>query len=69
MNPILFYPQTAEQVRIFREFAEKFNWHYDSRQNLWDKYITCSPKNVNLSDDEIAEMVRAERYEKVKNNH
>ena len=37
----------------------------DKRQNLWDKYIQNSPQDIDLSDEEIMEEVRAVRYGKV----
>jgi hypothetical protein len=49
---------------FFKLFADKFNWHYDSRQNLWETYVKSSPQNVNLSDNEIMEMISTMRYAK-----
>ena len=49
---------------FFKLFADKFNWHYDVRKNLWNEYIKSSPKDVDLSDDEIMNMVSAVRYGK-----
>ena len=50
---------------FFKLFADKFGWQFNSRQNLWDEYIKDSPVDVNLSEEEIMEEVRAVRYEKV----
>ena len=50
---------------FFQLFAEKMGWLIENKQNLWDKYIQNSPKNVILTDEEIMEEVRAVRYGKV----
>ena len=50
---------------FFKLFANKFGWQFNSKQNLWEEYIKNSPDNVDLSEDEIMEAVRAIRYEKV----
>jgi hypothetical protein len=36
----------------------------ETKADLLDKYIASRPKNVNLSDEEIMEEVRAVRYAK-----
>jgi len=50
---------------FFKLFADKLGWQFNSRQNLWDEYIKVSPENVDLSEEEIMEEVRAVRYGKV----
>ena len=54
---------------FFKLFADKFDWHYNVRQNLWDEYIKTSPQNVELSDDEVINMVRTVRYGTAQGNH
>ena len=50
---------------FFQLFAEKMGWSVNRKQDLWEKYIKNSPKNVPLTDEEIMEEVRAVRYAKV----
>ena len=52
-------------LMFFKLFADKFGWKFKSRQSLWDEYIKSSPENVDLSEEEIMEEVRAVRYGKV----
>jgi hypothetical protein len=56
-------PQT--DVDFFQQFADKMGWRVDNKQKLWDEYIRNSPKNIDLSDEEIMEEVKAVRYGKV----
>ena len=56
-------------MMFFRLFADKFGWQFISKQILWQKYMQTSPKNVDLSEEEIMEEVRAVRYGKVQNHH
>jgi len=50
---------------FFQHFAEKMGWSVENKQALWDKYILNSPQNVDLTDEEIMEEVRAVRHGKV----
>jgi uncharacterized protein YijF (DUF1287 family) len=50
---------------FFQLFAKKMGWEFDKKQNLWEKFIQNSPKNVDLTDEEIMEEVRAVRYGKI----
>ena len=56
-------------MMFFQLFADKMGWPVKSKQNLWDEFIRNSPENIDLSDEEILEEVRAVRYGKVQNNH
>lgn len=56
-------------IILFQMFANKLGWQYNSRQNLWDKYIKSSPENSDLSEEEIIEEVRAIRYGKIQDNN
>jgi hypothetical protein len=40
-------------------------WYVENQQTMWDKYILNSPHNVDLTDEEIMEEVRAVRYGKM----
>ena len=53
---------------FFKLFADKLGWQFNSRQSLWDEYIKVSPENVDLSEEEIMEEVRAVRYGKVQSH-
>ena len=61
----IFVDLPQSDVDFFQLFAKKMGWLVDKKQNLWDKYIQNSPQNVDLSDEEIMEEVRAVRYGKV----
>jgi len=54
---------------FFRLFANKFGWLFQSKQTLWDEFIKNSPKNVDLSDEDIMEEIRAVRYGKIQDNN
>jgi hypothetical protein len=49
---------------FFKLIADKVGWQFKSRQNLWDEYLKNSPKNIDLSEEEIIDEVRAVRYGK-----
>jgi len=61
----IFVDLPQSDMVLFQLFADKMGWLVDKKQNLWDKYIQNSPRNVDLSDEEIMEEVRAVRYGKV----
>jgi hypothetical protein len=52
-------------LRFFKELARKKGWVVDTRQSFLDKYINSRPKNIDLTDEEIMEEVRAVRYGKM----
>jgi hypothetical protein len=62
-NVCVQMPQS--DMAFFQLFADKMGWMVENRQNLWDKYIQNSPQNIDLTDEEIMEEVRAVRYGKV----
>ena len=47
---------------FFKLFADKLGWQFQSKQSLWEEYMKSSPENVDLSEEEIMEEVRAVRY-------
>ncbi|GHT76857.1 hypothetical protein AGMMS50262_16270 [Bacteroidia bacterium] len=65
----IFIDIPQSDIVFFKLFADKMGWSINNKQNLWDEYIKTSPKNVDLSDEEIMEEVRAIRYEKIQDNH
>ena len=65
MRERIFVDLPQSDMILFQLFADKMGWLVDKKQNLWDRYIQNSPQNVDLSDEEIMEEVRAVRYGKV----
>jgi len=61
----VFIDLPQADIKFLQLFANKMGWSVDKKQNLWDKYIQNSPQNVDLSDEEIMEEVRAIRYGKL----
>ena len=61
----VFIDLPQSDLKFLQLFANKMGWLVDKKQNLWDKYIQNSPQNVDLSDEEILEEVRAVRYGKM----
>ena len=57
----VFVRMPQSDMDFFQFFAEKMGWKIDKKQNLWDKYILNSPQDVELTEEEILEGVRAER--------
>jgi hypothetical protein len=41
----------------------------NNKEELWEKYISASPKDVPLTDEDIMEAVREVRYGKVADSH
>ena len=64
----IFVDIPQSDMVFFNLFANKMGWQINNRQRLWDEYIKNSPKNVALSEEEIAEEVRAVRYGKAQGN-
>jgi hypothetical protein len=60
-------PQT--DIPFFQLFADRMGWPVAGRQRVWAEYIKNSPQNADISDEEIVEEVRAERYGKVQDNY
>ncbi|MDR0798501.1 MAG: hypothetical protein LBN18_01905 [Dysgonamonadaceae bacterium] len=58
----IFIDIPQSDMIFFKLFADKMGWFINSKQNLWAEYIKNSPKNVDLSEDEIMSEVRAVRY-------
>ena len=65
----IFVDIPQSDMMLFQLFAGKMGWQFKNKQNLWDEVIKNSPENIDLSDDEIMEEVRAVRYGKVQDNH
>lgn len=52
-------------VQFFKELAKKMGWETESHKSFLDSYLNSRPKNVDLTEEEIMEEVRAVRYGKV----
>ena len=65
----IFVDIPQSDMMLFQLFADKMGWLVKSKQNLWDEFIRNSPDDIDLSDEEIMEEVRAVRYGKVQDNH
>ena len=64
VNREIYVKMPETDMVFFQLFADKMGWLIEKKQNLWDKYIQSSPQNVDLTDEEIMEEVRAVRYGK-----
>jgi hypothetical protein len=51
-------------MMLFQLFADQMGWQVNNKQSLWNDYLKNSPKDIDLSEDEIMEEVRAVRYGK-----
>jgi len=69
MREKMFVDIPQSDVVFFKLFAAKMGWKFNSKQNLWAEYVKNNPKNVDLSEEEILEEVRAVRYGKVQDNY
>jgi len=61
----IYVKMPQSDMGFFQHFAEKMGWSVENKQTMWDKYIRNSPQNVDLTDEEIMEEVRAVRYGKI----
>jgi hypothetical protein len=52
------------EVGFIMTLAQKMGREVEIKADLLNKYIASRPKNVDLSDEEIMEEVRAVRYAK-----
>ena len=53
------------EVGFIITLAQKMGWELETKASLLDKFINSRPKNVDLTDDDIIEVVREVRYGKV----
>jgi len=60
----VFVEIPRSDIDFFQLFAKKMGWTLENKNDLLDKYIASRPKNVDLTDEEIMEEVRAVRYAK-----
>jgi len=65
----IFVDIPQSDLMFFKIFADKLGWQFKSKQSLWEEYIKNSPVNIDLSEEEIMDEVRAVRYGKVQDNH
>ena len=60
----IYVRMPQSDIRFFQQFAKKMGWLVENKQTLWDNYIKNRPTNVDLTDEEIMDEVRAVRYSK-----
>ena len=68
MRERIFVDIPQSDRMFFQIFADKMGWMVNNRQRLWEDYMKSAPQNVNLSEEEIMEEVRAVRYGKAQDN-
>ena len=51
-------------IRFFQHFAKKMGWEIEDKYDLLHQYIASRPQNVDITDEEIMEEVKAVRYGK-----
>ena len=61
----IFVDIPQSEMIFFKHFADKMGWAYDTKQNMWKEFIKNSPKDVDLSEEEIVAEVMSVRYGKV----
>ena len=49
---------------LFRDLIRKFGWQAETREQLLDRFVGSRPANPGISEEEIMDEVRAERYAK-----
>ena len=60
-----FYVKMPQSDMVFFQFfAKKMGWLIENKTDLLDKYIASRPQNIDLTDEDIMEEVRAVRYAK-----
>ena len=47
----VFVRMPQSDMDFFQFFTEKMGWMIDEKQNLWDKYILNSPRNIDLTEE------------------
>jgi len=64
------YNMETETIEVREKiFTDKFGGQIKSKQMLWDEIVKNSPQNVDLSEEEIMEVIREVRYGKVQDNN
>lgn len=52
---------TADMA-LFKSLMGKLGWEYETRKDTLTRFVMSRPKDVDLTDEEIMEEVRAVRY-------
>lgn len=47
---------------LFQELVNRFGWQYETREQMLEEFMKTRPQNVNLSEEDIMNEVRAIRY-------
>ena len=61
---VLVQDISQADVNFFEELAKRMGWAFKTKESILDRFIQTRPKNVDLSDDEIMEEIKAIRYTK-----
>ena len=69
MRERIFVDIPQSDMIFFKFFADKMGWPLSNKQALWEKYMRSSLENIDLSEEEILEEVRAVRYGKVQDSY
>lgn len=58
----IFLNVPTADIGLFKGLMSKLGWEYETRKDALKRFIMSRPKDVDLSDEEIMEEVRAVRY-------
>lgn len=47
---------------LFQELVNRFGWQSETREQMLEEFMKTRPQNVNLSEEDIMNEVRAIRY-------
>ena len=51
-------------ISFFGELASKMGWEIQSKESILHRFIETRPKDADLSDEEIMDVIRSIRYSK-----
>jgi hypothetical protein len=60
----IFVKMPQSDMVFFQLFAEKMGWLIENKDDLLHNYIASRPTNVDLTDEDIMDEVKAVRYNK-----
>jgi len=62
LNVLLNIP--TSDISFFGELASKMGWEIQSKESVLHRFIETRPKDADLLDDEIIDVIRSIRYSK-----
>lgn len=68
-NNNLYLQVPTSDLVLISMIAKKMGWTLESAESILERFISTRPADVPLSDDEIIEEVRSNRYCDDENNH